>query len=304
MVSDAVLDLAAYASLRGLDWETLNAEGKGVLQSGQYVDVLDQRWDEFYRVAETLAITDAEWETTTAKEARDAWTEVAGSMEASAGAMLDALGRGELSVAMEHAATVWTGSLKKLVIATSAVSHRNLGAHLDGTLYYGIETGQVTVEEVQEEASSVARLWDAIVQLDQYGALTSLKKPEYGGTAGLGQAAAPVAQIAARGLPWVIAGVVIAAVVCTLIVVLAFLSDKNEQIDKFCFNPDGSLREDRPGWCDLPDQGKNPLSIFMKPLEEFGNRLGTFMGVALLLYAGVYAMPHIATAIRRTRRAA
>lgn len=303
MLPDAVVELASYANLRGIDWEQLRSEGRGLMDSDDYIQVLEQRWEQFYAVAETLEITDAEWETTSAKEARDAWHEVLDSMSQSAQAMLNAIAAGDLSVAFDHAATVWTGSLKQLVIATSAVSHRNLTAHQDGTLYYAIETNQATVEEVEEQASSVARLWDAVVQLDQLNALKGLKKVEYGGTAGLGQAQQAAATLLRRSLPWVIGGVIVGAIVCALLVFLAYLSDQNAKIEKFCFDANGEPREDRPAWCDEPGQGMpNPLAIFLKPATDFAQTLATYMGIAVLLYAGIYAFPHIVTAWRRGRK--
>jgi hypothetical protein len=305
VVSEALVQLASYAELRGIDWPSLNAEGKGVLDSTDYLDELEARWQQFYAVAETLAITDAEWETTTAAEAKDAWTEVADSVGASASAMLDAISEGELSVAMDQAATIWTGALRTLVIATSAVSHRNMTAHSDGTFLYAIEAGDLTVEQVEDEASAVASLWDAVVQLDDWGALSSLKKPEFGGAAGLGTPAAAAGQAVMRGLPWVITGVLVAAVVAAVIVFLAYLSDRNEQIEKFCFTEDGSLRADRPGWCDEAGQGMpDPLAVFMKPAEEFGKRMATMLGVAALVYVAIYALPHVLTAFARRKAAA
>ncbi len=304
-VPDAVLELASYANLRGIDWDTLNAQGRGVLQSDDYVFVLDERWKEFYRVAETLDITDSEWEETSATEARDAWSEVLDSMANSAQAMLDALAAGELSVALDSAATIWTGALRKLVIATSAVSHWNLTAHMDGTMVYAIETGQTTVEDVQEEASSVARLWDAIVQLDGMNAFSSFKKPQYGGASGIGQApASAAAQVAARSFPWIVGAVLVAAVICALLVFLSYLSDRNDRIRMFCFDANGNLRKDRPGWCDEPNQGMpDPLAVFLGPAKEFGRTVGTYVGIALLIYVGIYAFPRVVAAVRQARAA-
>lgn len=305
---DVLIDLAAYADIRGLDWQTLNASGQGVMQNGGYLDVLETRWGEFYGVAETLDISAAEWEETTAKEAADAWHEVRDAIGEKASLMLDALSAGELRVAMEHAATIWTGSLRKLIIATSHVSHRNLTAHSDGTLYELIAAGELTVEDVEEEASSIARLWDAIVKLDSWNALSSLKKPEYGGTAGLGQAQGAAAQVLARGIPMAIAVIGIAAVIASIIVFLSYLSDRNKQIDQFCFDKDGALREGRPSWCDEAGQGMpDPLAIFLEPFRSAGERLATGLsvvaGIVGVLWVGSLILPRLAESAARRRAA-
>lgn len=304
MVEDVLVDLAAYADIEGIDWPSLNAQGQGLMQSEAYLQVLDERWERFYSVVETLAITDAEWEETTAEEARDAWTEVRDAVTDKAGLMLDALLDGEFSVAYDHAATIWTGSLKKLVVATSHVSHRNLTAHQDGTLYYAIETGALTVTEVEEEASAIARLWDCVVKLDQWDALSGFKKPGLGVTP-----QATVGQAVLRGLPFVITAVGIAAVIAAVIVFLSYLSDRNAQIDKFCFNDDGSVREDRPAWCDEPNQGmQDPLAVFLQPFTEAGKRLATGLsivaGIAAALWAGSIIVPKLLAGAAKRRAAA
>ncbi len=308
VVEDVLVDLAAYADIEGIDWPSLNAQGQGLMESQAYLQVLDDRWERFYSVVETLAITDAEWEETTAEEARDAWTEVRDAMTDKAGLMLDALLAGELSVAYDHAATIWTGSLKKLVVATSHVSHRNLTAHQDGTLYYAIEVGALTATEVEEEASAIARLWDCVVKLDQWNALSELKKP---GHVSVGQTPqqATVGQALLRGLPFVITAVGIAAVIAAVVVFLSYLSDRNAQIEKFCFNDDGSVREDRPAWCDEPNQGmQDPLAVFLQPFTEAGKRLATGLsivaGVAVALWAGSIIVPKLLASAAKRRAAA
>lgn len=307
MVEDVLVDLAAYADIEGIDWASLNAQGQGLMQSQAYLQVLDERWERFYSVVETLAITDAEWEETTAEEARDAWTEVRDAMTDKAGLMLDALLAGELSVAYDHAATIWTGSLKKLVVATSHVSHRNLTAHQDGTLYYAIETGVLTAAEVEEEASAIARLWDCVVKLDQWDALSGFKKPQY--SVGQTPQQATVGQAILRGLPFVITAIGVAAVVAAVVVFLSYLSDRNSQIDKFCFNDDGSLREGRPPWCDEPGQGmQDPLAVFLQPFTEAGKRLATGLsivaGIAVALWAGSIIVPKLLAGAAKRRAAA
>lgn len=307
MVEDVLVDLAAYADIEGIDWPSLNAQGQGLMQSEAYLQALDERWERFYSVAETLAITDAEWEETTAEEARDAWTEVRDAMTDKAGLMLDALLDGKFSVAYDHAATIWTGSLKKLVVATSHVSHRNLTAHQDGTLYWAIETGALTVTEVEEEASSIARLWDCVVKLDQWNALNEFKKPEYG--VGQTPQQATVGRVIVRGLPFVITSIGIAAVIAAVIVWLSYLSDRNSQIDKFCFNEDGSVREGRPAWCDEPNQGmQDPLAVFLKPFTEAGKRLATGLsivaGIAVAVWAGSIIVPKLLAGAAKRRAAA
>jgi hypothetical protein len=299
-VDDLVVELASYADIEGIDWATLNAQGQGILESDHYQRVLEARWEAFYAVAETLAITDAEWEETTAEQARDAWKEVYDEISAKAGVMLDAITSGELLVAYDHAATLWSGSLKKLVIATSHVSHYNLTAHEDGTMYWAIETGAMTVAEVEEEASACARLWDCVVKLDEWGALSSLKKPEHGGPAGVGAIQIPAAAI-------VIAAVGIAAVIASVVVFAMYLSDRNSRIDKFCFDENGELAADRPAWCDEPGQGQpDPLAIFLKPFTEAGKRLATGLtivaGIAVTIWLGSMVAPKLleASAKRRT----
>lgn len=293
----ALEELASFADVEGLDWAHLNAVGAGIMGDGGYLDELERRWDKFYAVAETLAITDAEWEETSAKEASDAWKEVRDHIKAKAGKMLDALSSGELTVAWEQAATIYSGSLKKLVIATSAVSHRNLTAHEDGTLVFAIQTGQTTVDAAQTDADHVAMLWSGLVKLDQWNALSELKKKQYAGV-GAGEAAEAAAGAAARGLPIVIAAIGIAAVIAAIIVFLAYLSHRNELIDKYCFDKSGNTRPDAPYWCQQVGEQltTDPLAVFLQPLEKTGQRLATGVTLAVGVALVVWVAP---SAIRR-----
>lgn len=300
MLSDALIDLASYADIRGIDWQALNAAGQGVLQSEAYVDVLEARWQGFYAVAQTLAITDAEWEETSAESAREAWVEVRDALNERAGLLLEAISQGEVSLAYDHAVQLWSGSLKKLVVATSHVSHRNLTAHEDGTLAWALEAGETTVADVEQEASAIAMLWDAIIKLDGWGALQDLKKPEYGG---VGQAQQTLSTVLARGLPILIVAVAVAAVVTAIVVWLSYLSDRNDKIDRFCFDGD-KLREDRPPWCDEPGQGmRDPLSVFLKPFEEAGKQLATGLtvigGILAVVWVGSLIVPRLAERVAR-----
>ncbi len=287
----ALEELASYADVEGLNWQQLNARNEGILGEGGYLFELEDRWKEFYAVAETLAITDAEWEETSAEEVADAWKEVRDHIADKASKMLDALSAGELTVAWDHAATLYTGSLKKLVIATSAVSHRNLTAHQDGTLIFAVKTGQTTVEEAQKDADHVAMLWAGIVKLDQWGALNELKKPAY--LSGLGAAAGA----AARGLPIIVAAIGVAAVIAAVVVFLAYLSHRNEMIDKYCFDRSGQLLPGAPSWCRRVGEGltADPLSVFLEPFRETGQTLATGLSVV----AGVAALVWIAPAVLR-----
>lgn len=295
----ALEELASYADVEGLDWQRINADGEGIVGSGGYLSELQERWQRFYDVTETLAITDAQWEETTAEQAADAWQEVRRHVSDKADQMLTALGRGELRVAWDHAATVYSGSLKKLIIATSAVSHRNLTAHEDGTMSYAVQTGQTTLEAAEKDADHIAMLWSAVVQLDQWGAFGGLKKKQF---AGVGAAPGAAAGTAARGLPIVIAAVGIAAVIAAVIVFLAYLSHRNGLIEDYCFDAEGQLRADAPHWCDQAGEQltSDPLAVFLEPVRQTGKALATGLAVA----AGVGVVLWVApSAIRRLTEA-
>lgn len=293
----ALEELASYADVEGLDWPTLNAAGHGILGDGGYIDALDAKWQKFYAVAQTLAISDAEWEETTAKDARDAWTEVRDHIKKRARAMLDALEAGELMVAWDRAVTIYTGSLKKLIIAASAISHRNMTAQEDGTVVFAVQTGQTTLEEAQSDADHIAMLWDAVVRLDQWGALGDIKKQQF---AGLGQPGAGA--IVARGLPIAIAAIGIAAVIAGIIVFLSYLSHRNELLDKYCFDEAGNLRANAPMWCEAAGESltTDPLTVFLEPLQQTGKRLATGVSIAIGVAMVLWVAPR---ALRRARAA-
>jgi hypothetical protein len=137
------------------------------------------------------------------------------------------------------------------------------------------------------------------VKLDEWGALSSLKKPGHGGTAGVG--AIPAAAI-------VIAAVGIAAVIASVVVFAMYLSDRNDRIDQFCFDEEGNLAPGRPAWCDEPGQGQpDPLSIFLKPFTEAGKKLATGLtvvaGIAVTIWLGSMLVPKMLEASNKRRTA-
>lgn len=292
LIEEALEELASAADIEGINWQSLNASGLGLMQSDHYLDLIDARWEKFYNVAESLDISDAEWEETTAEQARDAWTEVKDALSAKADAMLDALSRGDLMVAWDEAATIWTGALRRLIIAASHVAHSNLAAHADGTVRYAIETGQTTVADAENDADRIARIFSAVAKLDQWGALEDLKKTS--AVSGLGQAQA----VATRSLPMVIAAIGIAAVIGAVVVFVAYLSHRNEMLEKYCFDEAGNLRSDAPPWClDPPD----PLSVFLQPFERLASGVSVAITIGVVIWVGALVLPRVVQAAKKAR---
>lgn len=294
----AIEELASYADVEGLDWERLNAAGEGILGSGGYLTQLQKQWERFHAVTQTLAISDAEWEETTAAEAAGAWKEMRAHIGDKADLMLEALSNGKLRVAWDHAATIYTGSLKKLVIAASAVSHRNMVAHEDGTLVFAVQTEQSTLQEAEADADHIVMVWQAIGKLDQWGALNELKKSEF---APMG--AAPAAAAAARGLPIAIAAIGIAAAIAAVLVFLAYLSHRNELLETYCFDDDGNVRPKAPAWCEKAGDAlmSDPLSVFLQPIKASGKTLATGLSITAGVAAVLWLAPMV---LRRFRDAA
>lgn len=292
MITAAILEVASYADVSGLAWDELEGTGNGLLDSDEYIFQLNETWDRFDAVTRTLAISAAEWEETTAAQARAAWAATTDELGEKADAILDAITSFEVSLAWDRAVTLYTGYLRSLLIAGAVSASAALESHESGMVRYAVVSGQMTPEEARRDADNIQKFLAAVVKLDDWGFLKELKKPRY--VSGVGAAAA----VAARGAPLVWAAVAALAVIAAAAVVIWSINETNERRDKWCLDENNEIRPNAPGWC--YEEPGDPLSVFLEPLTKTGAALGTAVGVVLgvgaLVWVGSTLLPKIVKA--------
>jgi len=285
-VDEALVELASYGAPDGLDWDSLNAAGKGLLDSDLYLEHMDAVWERWARVMATLNITDAELEETSPEQARAAWKETTESITDKARHVLAALADGELTVAWDSAVTIYGGAVRSLVIALAVVTHEALQAHEAGVVRYAVDSGQLTLAQAQGDADNVVKLWKAVIELDREGALNELKRPEYLNGLGAAWLTAPVAVVL----------ISIIAIIAFVVVVIWAVSEWNDERRRWCLDSNNDVKADAPAWC--YEEPPQPLATFLEPLGRTGQAIGTAVGVALgvgaLVWVGAWALPRLA----------
>jgi hypothetical protein len=270
-VEDAIAELAAYADVPGLDWAALNASGNGLVASNAYLEQgLEPLFQRYIAVIDSLDLTAAELSGTTTEEARSAWDSIWVAINKRAGVVLDAIAAGELRVAWNNAVQIRSDVLRRLVIASHAVSMDALGSHDTGMVRYAVESGQLSIEDAQADANDIARLWRGVILLNEQSALDSLKIKQ-----GLGLAwfSAPVA----------FALVATITVIALCLTVVWTVSETNQDRREWCLDEQGSLRRDAPTWC--REAPSSPLATFLGPVSAGAKSLGTALGWAIGLGA-------------------
>lgn len=287
-ISGALLEVASYADVKGLDWDELNYGGNGILDSDEYIFQLNDTYQRFLRVINTLSISEAEWMATTPDQAMEAWEETSGALSDKADAILDAIADFELSLAWDNAVTIYSGYLRNVILAAGVVATAALESHEGGVVRFAIETGQLSLAGAEEDADNINKLYMAVVKLDEYGLLNDLKKPQY--MSGVGAAAAVL-----RGAPlaWAIVGGL--AVLAAAVVVVWSISEKNSERRVWCLDDDGNIREDAPDWC--YEEPADPMAMFLAPLTAVGSAIGTAIGIAVgvgaLIWFGTKILPKL-----------
>jgi len=305
-----VLDeLASYADVEGLPWSTLKAAGAGLLESDEYISLLDVVWERYYRVITTLDITDADWEAVTVDDADEAWASVYREIESRAAGILDAIATAQPMVAYDRATTFYSGVLKRLVMVAAGTSHQAYATHKMGAQRALVEEGKVRIEDAEKSADDIQKTWLGLAKLDEWGILATLKKPQF--LSGVGQvppvAAPPVA--VARAIPIVIALVAAIAIVAYLVVAVREQSFRNTFVERQCFDASGNPNPNAPPWCGelgqaIAEDPSSVLATFMRPVTEgvagLTKTLGWIAGVSAVLYiGGVYVLPALLSAKAR-----
>ena len=288
-------ELAGYAGVAGLPWADLDAQGKGFLESEEYVRLLTFKRMEFDQLRQTLIITNDEYgPATSAEVAAVAWDSLHRELTRFGETYVDGLMRGETSVAENLAVTVRTSVLRTLIVIINAVTTDADAFHASGMAFTAVASGALPLELAKRDASDTYALWNAALLLDKWDMLDALKVE--GATQGLGQwQRALVSSITLLG--------VIAVLAYASYKVWEFSVRTLERVHwakVSCYDDAGKPLAPQPPGCDLYFQnlgaGAAPSSGFADFLDQLGKKIGTglawALGIGVLVYVtGVYVLP-------------
>lgn len=287
-------ELAARYDALDLPWEELDRAGTGLLESDAYIDVMRERFDEYFKMMFTLDIPEITYKQQLAlDQARDAYKVVKDATVLVAPVAVEAIALAVPTLSAKEAMHVRAIALRRMIVVANAVAASSLAAHETGVVRWMVERGEMTLEEAMKDASDTYAIWGALLELDRLGLLNVYKKPQFG-TSGLGE-------ITTATVVLVIAIVAGIAIVAWLVITLVEGSRRAEFMDKSCFDADGRLLADRPPFCDRygDELAKNPNAHLASAMEPFTLAAGTLskglaaaaiLGVVLYV-GGVYVMP-------------
>jgi hypothetical protein len=290
-------ELAARYDALGLPWGELEAAGKGLLESDAYIDVMRDRFDQYFQVMFTLDIPELEYHQELAvAQAKEAYHVVRDAAVLVAPAALEAIALALPSLSMREAMQVRLDAFRRLIVLSNAVAAASLAAHETGVAKWLVETGQMTLEEAMDDASDAYALWGAVMELERLGLLNAMKKPAFRGQSGLGA-------ISAGAVVVVIAIVVAIALIAWVVVTVVEGGRRAAFMDKSCFDEGGRLLENRPPFCDKygDEIAKNPnahLAVMLEPITAGVSTVAKGLAAAavlgvILYVGGVYVLPGV-----------
>lgn len=297
-VDDVLKGIAAYAILPKFPWASLESQGKGLLQSDAYVDILDAKFAEYFQVIWRLDIPELQFGGVSADQARGAYEDLADAIAGRASAIYDAISKGNPLLAADQAVEVPADIMRRMLVLTNAVAYADFTAHDTGAYRWAVENGRVTLSDAKDSVESIYRLWDGVVQLEKAGVLNTLKKPEFKATSGLG---------ALPALAWVaivLVAIAAIAIVAWSLVTLKVESNRLAIMEKTCFDEKtGKLLEPPPPHCGkwldkLAEDPNSHLRTFIQPLTDAMtaaiHSFAVIAGIGVLFWIGTrYVLPAI-----------
>lgn len=281
----AVLDELAdlYVPL-ALPWDDLERTGQGLVESDAYVNLLDARFDEYYKVLWSLDLPELRFESRLdSRDAIDAYDFVEQAAIVAAPPTIDAIRVGLGVVGLDEALRVRVDAVRRFLVLLNSIAYASFVAHENGVARGMVREGTLGLDEAKQDASDTYALMGAVIQLDALGVLGALKRP------GLG--AAPAGVLAA-----IVVGVAVAiAAIAWMVVTLVEGSRRVEWMMRSCFDEEGRPLAERPSFCD--EYGKNiaedpnahlaPMLALSKAASTAVTTVGA--GVATALVVGVVA---------------
>lgn len=298
---DALATVAAYAVTVRFPWAELDAQGKGFPQTDDYQAVMQAGFDKFFQVVYSLDIPELDFGIVRSEDALGAWEDLRDAIAARAGEIVDALAKGQGSLALEQAVLLPVEAVKRLIVLASAVAWTSYSGHESGAWRWAFEHGQVKESDVRDSAAAAYAIWGAVVDLDQAGVLEGLKKPAFKKqpTSGLGN---PIVAViiagAVVGAAIALAMVASLAVVAWLLVTLRVEAHRQKLIEETCLDANGKLLDPAPPHCaeyfkNLAKDPNGHLTAMLDPFAKIGEGLSeglkTFMmyaGIGVLLWVG------------------
>jgi hypothetical protein len=300
--------IGAYAPVAQFPWGELEAQGKGYASSDAYIDVMQAKFDEYFKTIWKLDIPELQFGGVSDTMAQAAYDFLADSIKARAGVIYEALQTGQLLLAAKDAIEVPAEALKIFLVLLNSSAWAGFSSHEAGGWRYAISAGLATEAEAKDSIQNIYRLWDAVIRIEGTGALDPLKRAQFKGQAGLGDFGLSAGVVVVLAIATVLIVCIIAYALVTIFVEL----NRTKMVEKSCFDAaTGKLVVPLPAHCkkyydNLANDPNSHLAIFLKPLTDAADKLVNGIlwiagGAAVLYVAGVYVFPSVLASVSSHR---